>query len=248
MKKAYLLLPLLAIVLQVAAQTNKVMELKQQLNNHPRQDTFRVNRLNDLAAYAYIPIEERKKYADDALKISQKIHYARGEGNTRMLLGSLLLSKKDTPKSRLMFHLADSIAKSINDPELKINILLLKADLMPDIKAREYMFQQADSIAKKTGNLYLQAKSLASLAYYVTLSDSKKGLNYYLLAEKICIKSGNKSFLSRIQNRIGHTYQVEFSDYVNGMEYFLKAVKSSEEANDLYVLVFNWISIGALYA
>ena len=70
MRKSLLALALLLWALQSTAQTEKTAEqLKKELDAHPQQDTFRVNRLYESFFVLDIPREERKNMAAEALAI-----------------------------------------------------------------------------------------------------------------------------------------------------------------------------------
>lgn len=91
MKKAFLFSVLLFCTLFTVAQNPQLDKLKKELKDHPALDTFRVNRLNDLADNTSLQINERKEFANEAYESSKKISYSEGEGYSLIILGSLQL-------------------------------------------------------------------------------------------------------------------------------------------------------------
>jgi signal transduction histidine kinase len=248
MKKTFLLLSFIMMTILAAAQSTEIDNLKKELSHHSQQDTFRVNRLNDLATNVDLTSEERGKYANEALAISNKINYTSGKGNALMLLGSIKFNEGKQQESQLSFSQADSIAKKTSDLELQANILWRITSLIPDIKEKEVLYLKADSLAKKTDNPELQAIVLARLAGFYLTTDPKKGLYYLTQAEKTVKRSGNKILLSSFQNSMGNYYEVNLGDYAKAMEYYLAGLHSAEEANDTSSLVKTWVNMGYLYS
>ena len=62
MKKTFLFLSLITVTILAAAQSNDIVKLKKELNDHTQQDTFRVNRLNDLAINPSFKSGQREKF------------------------------------------------------------------------------------------------------------------------------------------------------------------------------------------
>src|SRR6185312_15834073 len=118
MKKAFLFFAFVSMAFLSIAQS-KDDQLKNILKSHTAQDTFRVNRLNELATNKLLSSEEREKYADEALAISDKIKYTLGRGNALALLGSIKFNEGKLGESKKMFLEADTIAKKTGDAELQ---------------------------------------------------------------------------------------------------------------------------------
>ncbi len=248
MKKAFLLLSFATITILVTAQSAEIDNLKKELAKHSRQDTFRVNRLNALATSTALNSDEREKYANEALDISNKINYEVGKGNALMLLGSVKYNKGKQDESKLLFRLSDSIAKKTGDPELQANVWWRMTAIIRDLKEKEILFVKADSLAKKTGNLELQVMILRQEANFYLTTDPKKALYFLMQAEKTAKRSGNKILLSSLQNSMGDFYEVGLSDYARAMEYYLAGLHSAEEVNDTLSLINSWLNMGYLYS
>src|SRR3978361_105426 len=95
MKKALIICALLLVFLRIFAQDAQVEKLKQQIKQHPQQDTFRVKHLNSLGKIYFIPVAKLDSIDNEALLISRKINYLTGEGYALVNLAALKLQKGD---------------------------------------------------------------------------------------------------------------------------------------------------------
>jgi len=248
MKKTFLFFTLITTAIISMAQSPAVDQLKKTLKDHTAQDTFRVNRLNELAANSYLPSEEREKYADEALAISNKIKYTLGRGNALAQLGSIKFNEGKLDEGKKMLLQADTIAKKTGNVELQAVVLWRSSYLLQNVDEKIHQMHQADSLAKRTGDLDLQANSLYYLGLTIASQGNNKGLSYLFQAEELARQSGNKILLSLIQLVTGGVYQNNLSNYVKAMEYFLKGLHTAEGTNDPNSLIRAWTTLGGLYA
>src|ERR1700759_2688718 len=109
-KKAVLILSLFTGTIDTSAQEPQTEELKQELRAHPQEDAFRANKLNELAAYPLLTDDEKEKFATEALAISRKTVYAKGEGYALMYLGSVQYDQGNLRESDLLYQQAELIA------------------------------------------------------------------------------------------------------------------------------------------
>src|SRR5690606_22516418 len=134
MKKVILLLLLSTFYSITYAQTPKIEKLKKELRNHTKQDTIRVNRLNDLSGNQYLSRKEKRKYAEEALAISQKINYPKGCGYALTLIATVEYLEENIEKGKNLLHPADSIAQKTGDLKLKALVLRRMATFEKDAK------------------------------------------------------------------------------------------------------------------
>jgi len=83
MRTTSLLIILIIFSYRAHAQSYEIDRLRQQLREHPQQDTFRVNRLNDICnifGWVRLSSDEVDQLASEALSISRKLGYTKGEG------------------------------------------------------------------------------------------------------------------------------------------------------------------------
>jgi len=79
MGKLILVLLILLPFTNTFSQKTKLQELKEQLRNHPQQDTFRVNRLNDIALRSGLSTACAGSAANEVLLLSRLLNYKEGE-------------------------------------------------------------------------------------------------------------------------------------------------------------------------
>ena len=210
-KYKLLSLALLFNIFCATAQDIVIDKLKTQISNHPQQDTFRVNRLNELGRSYGLAPNLKEDVANEAITISRKINYEEGEGYA-------------------LSNLGDAYTKMGNKPKAAI------------------VLQQAESIAKKTGNQNLLSLTLTGMAANAIAVDNKKALSYGLQAENLALQTGNKEFQFTAQRIIGTIYQVSLTDYPNAMRYGLKALASAEATGSLKNLALSWSDLATLYS
>lgn len=92
----------------IFAQVHNIDSLRRILDQHRKEDSSRVNSLIDLSKeYVQRRISEVKLLAEEALEISQKINYHRGEAEANRLLGITYLIEK--PNAQALQYLAFSL-------------------------------------------------------------------------------------------------------------------------------------------
>ena len=244
MKKIFLLLSLITVTLHVAAQSAEIQKLKKELNDHPQQDTFRVNRLNDLATNVQLGLKEREKFANEAINISERIHYVIGKGNALMLLGSVKFNEDKPTDSRLLYMQADSIAKETGNLELQVNILWRTAYLITDVKQREELYLKADSLAKKTENLGVQANSLFRWSYH--RGDAKQRMEMLQRADLLSQKGGDLKLQARILQRLAY-FLLLTNEHQKSLSYYFKAEILAKKSGDMALLASVQSAVGNLY-
>jgi signal transduction histidine kinase len=195
------------IALSATAQINYTEKFKKELAAHPAEDTFRVNRLNEMSLGVELSRDESKKISTEALAIAGKIGYETGKAMALSNLGMLLQLQGNTAQGVKMMSEADAISDKMGDLKLKAFILSRK------------------------GN-----------------TNSPMDLQYNLEGEKIATQIGNQRLLSMIEMGIGWYYLTIISDYPKSLEYFLKALHTAEQSNDLGIKVYIWRDLGALYS
>lgn len=106
-----LLLTLLLLIFfqQGWTQDAQIETLQQQLARHTQQDSFRVNRLNELASLLLSP-GRRDSIASEALFISKKIQYPKGEGYALVNLALAKRQKGERAQAFLLLQQAETIS------------------------------------------------------------------------------------------------------------------------------------------
>lgn len=242
MKKAFLFFAFVSMAFLSIAQS-KEDQLKNILKSHTAQDTFRVNRLNGLAANTDLPSEERGKYADEALAISDKIKYTLGRGNALALLGTIKFNEGKLGESKKMFLEADTIAKKTGDAELQAILLMRSSDLLKNIDEQIHQLHQADSLAKRTNNYGLRATVLLHLAYIT--SDIKKEEVLCLQADSLAKITGDLEMQAQILSYLGSTIASRGNN--KGLSYLFQAEELIRKSGNKVRLCSIQLSTGDIY-
>jgi len=216
-------------------QNPDIDKLRKEINQHPQQDEYRVNRLNKIAEIGnnILPDDERIKLVDEALVISRSIKYSVGEGFALLNL-AITGRNRYTKEERDNFILqADSIAKKSGDKELEGYVLLrlgLSKRFGNENDKALTCFLQAEAIASKLDNKEMLAKSQGAIAehYEVSLSDHLKALDYALQSVDNAEKANsllniayNYKNLAVIYTRIG--------DDENALASYKKAMEATKK-------------------
>jgi signal transduction histidine kinase len=227
MKKTLLLSLLLALSVHVSAQDPAGEKLKQELLAHPQQDTFRVNRLNEMVFFSRDEI-----YYKEALAISQKIGYAMGEAYalTHKAFSKFITNYRKEGDS--LFRRADSIATKTTNPDLIATVQVYRAyaGIFEDSKKAFLLLLEAEKTTERSGNKKLLAicQHFIAIQYANGESNIPKGMEYYLksihTAEKInflrIICAGNIA-MGGLYNRM--------DDKANAILYFQQAKEINKQ-------------------
>jgi tetratricopeptide (TPR) repeat protein len=109
------------------------------------------------------------------------------------------------------------------------------------------LVEQADSIAKQTGDRELLAYVLLATGRINMQINNKEALANYKKADSIALQINNKKLLATCELDIAGIYQNSLSDFPKSMEYVLKSINSSEEANCQPCLTRSWATLASLF-
>ena len=211
------------------AQSFEIDQLRQQIKDHPQQDTFRVNRLNQICnifGWVRVPTQEMEKFASEALLISRKLGYTSGEGYALLGKGRASCSSGNTETGATLLHMADTIAKKTGDRELQLWILLRLAGCYQgnDYRLSLSWALKAEELAQRIGSKVLLSKSQTFIgSTYWGLSDYARAIEYVMKA----LKSGEESNCLDCQVFTWQTtayIYVSLGDYNKANEYYQKLV------------------------
>jgi signal transduction histidine kinase len=194
MKKLLFVLFLFNLSMHVSAQGGSADLLKKELDAHPQDDTFRVNRLNELSFSTDFGFSGRKKWAAEALALSRKIGYGHGEGIALTNLGYFTLRMGNRKEGDSLLQEARLFANKTDDAELN-GILAYRSALIFQgggiVKSALDSFSRAEEIFEKFGyyNRLLDCQSAMALYYSQYVSNYPLSMEYLLkyirLSEKV---------------------------------------------------------------
>jgi len=232
MRFTLLLFSVLFSGLSATAQDIEIDNLQTQISNHPQQDTFRVNRLNELGRSFMLAPNLREDAANEALTISRKINYAEGEGYALANLGDAYIRMGKKPKATIVLQQAESISKKTGNQNL-LSLILTRmsanAQAVDNKKALSYGLQ-AEKLALQTGNkefLFLAQRRIGSI-YHISLTDYPNAMKYYLKALASAEATGSLETLAVSWMDLGSLYST-IGDQKNALLYYEKAVNANKK-------------------
>ncbi|MGI8580703.1 MAG: ATP-binding protein [Chitinophagaceae bacterium] len=228
--KHYLVLLLLLFILhlQAAAQINYTEKFRKEFAAHPAEDTFRVNRLNEMSLGYDLRGGERTKISTEALDISVKIGYEMGKAMALSTLGMLQQVQGNVAQGVKMMNEAEAISDKIGDPGLKAFILFRKGGISKSPKLLEYNLE-GEKIATQIG--YQRLLSIIELPigeYYSNqVIDYPKSLEYYLKGLAAAEQADDLAMKISIWRRLGGLYAA-LGDQEKALQYFREASQANK--------------------
>ncbi len=227
MKKISLLVLLFTCFVRANAQDVTVQKIKNELDQHPQEDTFHVNRLINLSFSLAYSMAERKQLSAEALRISRAIGYRRGEGIALTNYAYNLFRLGNKKEGDSLLREAESFALKSGNPELmgvayyrkglSISASTGGKEALDYLKKAQTLFENSKNyervldVQTQIGNYYVGKGSNYALA-----------MEYFLAAlqtsEKVNYPSGRINILSYL----GGLYS-SMGDYNNAMVTLQKA-------------------------
>ena len=221
------------------------------LLKNDKEDTNKVNRLNDLAW------ELKSSNPDTAivigshsLQLAEKLSWKKGIANSLGHLGVYYRLKSNYPKALDYYFQALKIDEVLNNKEGIAkrlgNIGLVYFNQSDYPKALDYYFK-ALKIAEELGNKNLISSWLGNIGLvYDDQGDFPKALDYYFKAIKIEEGMANKNGIAIWLGNIGGVYHQQ-ADYPKALDYYLEALKLREELGAKNLIATTLGNIGIVY-
>ena len=171
-------------------QSFELEKIREQIKNHSQQDSFRVNRLNELCnnfTSARIPAEDIDRFSTEALYISRRINYVKGEAYGLISKARAAYASGHKEESVRLLYQADSIATKIGDSDLHLWVLIRLAACYQSSDYRQSLkwALKAEELAQTIGNKVLLSKTQTFVgSTYWGLSDFARAMEYVMKALK----------------------------------------------------------------
>lgn len=234
----------------LVAQPSKVDSLKNVIASE-KIDTIKVNQLNSLAyLLRYNEPLESKLYCQQALTLSRKLGFVRGEGISLSSLGMLAYVDNDWDSAVQYFQESMEAYSSLNDLTKQIEILGNLGNVYSDSgqprRALE-MSKQALDLSHRLGDSLVLAQNYFWIGtVYNSLGDNKKAFQYSTQSLEIYQKIDKKEKIWSVYNSLGIIHD-DLGMYPEALEYYLTALSIVEELNDEFGKVVLTNNIGILY-
>lgn len=234
-------------------QTNKAIdELSIQLVNHSTQDTSRVNILLKIAAANYgINPQKMQKAAEEAIQISDKLHFKKGLAEGYKLMGAIFYSTADYSKAENYYIISLKKFQELNQPH---GIIICYNNLggvaLVQTKYTEALqyYQNSIRIAEKA-----KLPRLAGLAYsnvgiiYSELKKYNLALERFQNALEMHVTANYLEGIAAALSNIGNVYN-NIKDYENASVYFEKALLKNIEIDSKIGMAREYGNLGAVYS
>lgn len=229
------------------AQSNKIDSLEHELKNSV--DTSKINILNALS------IEHRKKnptkaleYSHEALKLSAKIDFKQGIGNSYSALGAIYFVQGDFDKALEQYSKALTVRESISDKKGIANSL----NSIGNVNINQGNYEKALNSYLKALNNYESIGDKKSMPYnniaaaYFYIGNHEKALEYYIKALKLFEELGDKKLMINPSLGVGNVYKA-IGNFKNALMYYKQAMDISLEVKSKQGLAKSLTVIGIVY-
>lgn len=218
----FLLFLLSAVCL--TAQNKRADSLQKLLAQHPQMDTFRVNRINELAMEWTLPEAQRKARAAEALRLSHQLRYPYGKADALRALGSIKYEHNQPKQARILLQRSLKYALEGGDHKQQSTIAMFLGYATEGNQQQQY-FQQSLQLAKKAKDQRLQAEVLYRLGWF---SKGKERQKYFQQAVEAAQSADAPALVLTIHNENARTYYFD-GDFPAAIQSSMQALKQVEK-------------------
>lgn len=233
--------------LDLQAQEKGVLDSLAKLLQNPKEDSAKVDILNDLAnRYKNINITKSDKYVKEALALALKLRYAKGESEAYQNIGDIFLRQNKIKNAIDNYISALKISESSNKYTTTIEIYcsisyayILQKRFKEAERNLNIALEIQEKYAQKDESHLLVLSNFAIL--YGETKNLEKEMETNIEALKITQKLKNELNEAIILNNIGEGY-IDLKQYDKALDYFEQSEKISLKINDqegLMVLMVN---------
>jgi tetratricopeptide (TPR) repeat protein len=221
------------------AQNAKIDSLEKLLKHTPTTDTNRVLILNDLAFQYQIAGSKRSlALAKEALRLSGRLKYPRGEVNAFRRLGSYYYQLADYSNALRYFKLDQQLAISTRDSDALgwalngIGTVFHSKSSYPEA-LRNYL--QAVTVFEKLGKQKEAASIMGNAGVlYKEMGNFDLALKYYQRGLSIQEKRADKNEIARFLNNIGGIYSDQ-GKFQEAEKAFIRSLNLAREEDNTHL-------------
>ncbi len=236
MKPACLTVLLLIAFIIASAQSmqERVKQLQQQIAEHTQQDTFRVNRINELVDTKNIPLGQRDTLTNEALAIARKIAYPVGEGYALINLANVRFRQQDTATAYGLFRQAMAVAEKTGNQQLIGYVWYNLGATYSTADPQRYLSYslKAIDIAQKINDKKLLVLCQISVTSFYQNTDYIKSLDWALKALKNAEENNFPDEVLKSYFQISGVYTA-VGDLPHAMAYTQKALVLSRQVGNI---------------
>ena len=236
---------------QLSDKNQKTIDsLNAVINNSYSHDTTIIMSYLELANYYYLNNpDEAFRNCKKAEKLSENIHFLKGEMDSYGWLGYLYEKKGNTPLALEYNHKSLDLTIKIKDKKSEATILnnigLIYQNKQDYDLAMEYFFKSLD-IRKEIDDKGGIALAYINIGhYYKNHDDINIGLEYFSKALKSYTELGDERGKSYAYNNIGIIYEKK-NEFKTALEYYNKSLTIGEETQDINGIIYSLIQISSI--
>lgn len=242
-------------VVGISAQAQDQLKIDSLMNvlKTAKEDTNKANTMNALSYHLSQKgdYDKSKKYANDALQLSEKINYKKGEGNAYNNIGIVYNYLGNYPEALVSFFSSVNIKEKTGDKigmamsYNNIGMIYWHQGNYPDALKQ---FFASLKIAEEFGNKFGIAMLHNNIGnIYVIQNNYADALKNYFDALKMREEIGDKKGIAASYNSIGNVYYAQ-SNYPDALKNYFTALKIIEEIGDKEGMSVSYSNIGDVYA
>jgi len=251
MKSLLLVFILFFLSIPTFAQTHEIDSLEQRLKTQTKEDTVRLNLLNDLA-FSFIAVDPEVglRRTDEAIALARKINSQKHEGTAYNYKGLNYTYLGKDSLAIACYNTAIQIARKINNKAgegAALNNLAI-------LYVNQSEFRKALDIRVKVLDIFNQLKNKTKIGSILTnigviyfhIADYPKALDNYFKALHIAEETKNIPAQINATMNIGLVYK-KMGSYSKALAYYEKCNLLNLQLDDQHNYLNNLGNIGALY-
>ncbi|WP_051416681.1 ATP-binding protein [Asinibacterium sp. OR53] len=221
------------------------------LATHQREDTDKVNLMNQLA----VELRRTKPQKVDslinlALILSDKLDYKKGKGNALTVKAVRYYDVSNFSSATKTFTEAEPLLVFAHDTNGQFYLLTMRGNLLMDegnyAPALDH-FLRALKMAEQSGDVKLIADINRLLGYfYNIIGEYEKAIPYQTASLRQAESIGDKLAIGRAYNAIGKTYKTQ-GNYPAAMDAYTKGLRLDEARKDSAAIYVDYSNIADVY-
>ena len=252
MKNLLLLFPATLFLYGGFAQNYRLIDSLQSVLQTSNEDTNKVNTLNELCLAKGNTAEysDVKKYANDALRLAEKLDFKKGMARAYHFLGVFYWHVSDFNMALVYYQKAFTINKEIDYKKgiaWDLGDIGLTYSALGDYPKELDYFQQALKINELLKIQDAIAWNLRRIGIvYYNLSDFNKALEYFQKALVLEEKAGNNRGIASNMYRIGEVHVMEHNN-LQALKKFQDALTIANEIDSREIAALIYQDLGNVY-
>jgi PAS domain S-box-containing protein len=232
------------------AQISTVDSLENVLKNHTKDDTVKVNLLNEISKKCYSNnFEKARAYAVQSGELADRLNFSKGKAQSLFFIGNTYIRQGDTlaldylQKSIKIceeINFKSQIVKCLNS----IGVVYIQNGRIPKaIETLEKALKVAEELNSKSdiGMIRLNIAALKS-----NIGKIDEAINEYINILKDINEISDKKLAYNVYNNLGLNYGKQ-GNYPMALEYYQKSLKLAEERNDKEAILVIVNNISGIY-